>query len=47
MAHSVTELMVVLVNLAPDGLRGESYTRPGAASRVAACELLVWSPFVR
>jgi hypothetical protein len=47
MAHSVAELMAVLVNLAPGGRRGESYTRPGATSRVAAWELLVWSPSER
>jgi hypothetical protein len=47
MAHSVVELMVVLANLAPSRHLGESYTRPGAASRVAAWELLVWSPSVR
>jgi hypothetical protein len=44
---TVTEVMIVLANLAPGGCRGESYTRPGAASRVAAWELLVWSPSVR
>jgi hypothetical protein len=46
LAHSIAELMVVLVNLAPGGRRGESYTRPGAASRVAAWELLVSSSSV-
>jgi hypothetical protein len=32
------------MNLASGRCRGESCTRPGAASRVAAWELLVWSP---
>jgi hypothetical protein len=41
MAHSVTELMVVLTNLAPVGRRSESYTCPGAASRVAVWDLPV------
>jgi hypothetical protein len=41
MARSAAELMVVLTNLAPVGRRGESCTRPGAASRVAAWELPV------
>jgi hypothetical protein len=47
MAHGVVELIVVLANLAPGGRRGESCTHPGAASRVAVWELLVWSPSVR
>jgi hypothetical protein len=47
MAYSVAELMVVLENLAPGGRRGESCTRPGAASTVATWGLLVWSPPVR
>jgi hypothetical protein len=47
MAHSVMELIVVLVNLASGGRRGESCARLGAASRVAAWDLLVWSPSVR
>jgi hypothetical protein len=47
MAHSVLELMVVLENLASGGRRGDSYACPGAASRVATWELLVWSPSVR
>jgi hypothetical protein len=43
MAHNVAEVTVVLANLAPGGRRGESCTRPGAASRVAE-----WSfPFGR
>jgi hypothetical protein len=46
MAHSVVELMVVLKNLASGGRRGESCGCPGAASRVMARELLVWSPSV-
>jgi hypothetical protein len=40
MAHSVTESTVVLTNLASGGRRGESCSRPGAASRVATLELL-------
>jgi hypothetical protein len=47
MAHSVVELTVALVNLASGGRHGESCARPGAASRVAAWELLVWLPSVR
>jgi hypothetical protein len=47
MAHSVVELMVVLENLASGGHRGESCACPEATSRVAAWELLVWSPSVR
>jgi hypothetical protein len=47
MVHSAMELMVVLVNLAPVGCRGESCTRPGASSRVTVWELPVWSPSVR
>jgi hypothetical protein len=47
MAHSIAEMMVVLANLAPGGRRGESYTRLGAASRVAAWELLFSSSSVR
>jgi hypothetical protein len=47
MAHGVVELMVVLTNLASSGCHGESCARPGAASRVAVWELLVWSPSVR
>jgi hypothetical protein len=47
MAHSVLVLMVVLENLASGGRRGKSYACPGAALRVAAWELLVWSPSVR
>jgi hypothetical protein len=42
-----TELMVVLVNLASGGRRGEPCARLGAASRVVAWELLVWLPSVR
>jgi hypothetical protein len=41
MAHSVVELMVVMANLASGGCRGESYARPGTASRVAVLELLL------
>jgi hypothetical protein len=44
--HSVAKSMVVLANLTLGGCRGESYTRLGAASRVASWELLVWSPSV-
>jgi hypothetical protein len=40
MAYSVVELTVVLTNLASGGRRGESCARPGAASKVAALELL-------
>jgi hypothetical protein len=47
MAHSVLVLMVVLENLASGGRRGKSYACPGAALRVAAWELLVWSPSIR
>jgi hypothetical protein len=47
MAHSVVELMVVLTNLASGGHHDVSCACPGAASRVAAWELLVWSPSVR
>jgi hypothetical protein len=47
MAHSVMELIAVLANLASGGRRGKSCARPGAASRVAVWELLVWSPSVR
>jgi hypothetical protein len=47
MAYSVAELMVVLANLTPCGHHGESYTHQGEALRVAAWELLVWSPSVR
>jgi hypothetical protein len=47
MAHSVVESMVVLTNLASGGRRGVSCACPGAASRVAVWELLVWSSFVR
>jgi hypothetical protein len=47
MAHSVAELMVVLENLAPDRRRGESCTRPGAASRVRLWELPTLSPSIR
>jgi hypothetical protein len=46
-AHSVVELMVVLENLASGGCHGESCDCSGAASRVMARDLLVWSPFVR
>jgi hypothetical protein len=46
MAHSVVDLTVALVNLASGGRHGESCARPGAASRVAAWELLVWLPSV-
>jgi hypothetical protein len=46
MVHNVVELTVVLTNLAFGGRRGESCARPGAASRVAARDLLVWSPSV-
>jgi hypothetical protein len=46
MAHSVVELIVILMNLASGGRRGESCVRLGVASRVAAWELLVWSPSV-
>jgi hypothetical protein len=35
-----------LTNLASGGRRGESRARPGAASRVAAWEFLVWLPSV-
>jgi hypothetical protein len=45
--HSVVELMVVLENLASGGCCGKSCACPGAASRVATWELLVWSPSVR
>jgi hypothetical protein len=45
--YSVAELMVVPANLAPGERRGESCTRPGAASTVAMWGLLVWSPPVR
>jgi hypothetical protein len=47
MAHNVVELMVFLENLASGGRRGESCDCPGAASRVVARELLIWSPSVR
>jgi hypothetical protein len=47
MVHSVVELTVALTNLASSGCRGESCACPGAASRVAVRELLVWSPSVR
>jgi hypothetical protein len=47
MAHSAIKLMVVLANLASGGRRGESCACLGATSRVAAWELLVWSPSVR
>jgi hypothetical protein len=47
MGHSVVELMVVLENLTSGRRRGESCDCPGAALRVAAWELLVWSPSVR
>jgi hypothetical protein len=47
MAHSAAELMVVLMNLAPVGRCGESYTRIGAASRVVVWGLPVRSPSVR
>jgi hypothetical protein len=47
MAHSVVDLMVVLENLTSGRHRGESYDCPGAASRVMARELLVWSPSAR
>jgi hypothetical protein len=39
MAYNIVELMVVLMNIAPSGRRGESCAYPGAASRVA-----VWVP---
>jgi hypothetical protein len=42
MAYSTVELVVVLMNLAPSGRRGESYACRGAASRVA-----VWVPPAR
>jgi hypothetical protein len=41
MVYSDVELMVVLVNLAPSGHRGESCTRLGVASRVATWALPV------
>jgi hypothetical protein len=41
MVYNAVELMVVLTNLAPVGRRGEPYTRPGAASRVAVWEFIV------
>jgi hypothetical protein len=41
MVYSAMKLMVVLANLAHSGCRGESCTRPGAASRVAAWVLPV------
>jgi hypothetical protein len=44
---TLVELMVVLENLASSGCRGKSCACPGAASRVATRELLVWSPSVR
>jgi hypothetical protein len=47
MAHSVVESTVVLANLASGGRRGESCACPGAASRVVARELLVWSLSIR
>jgi hypothetical protein len=47
MAYSVAELTVVLTNLAPGQRRGESCTRPRAASRVVAWGLPVQSPSVR
>jgi hypothetical protein len=33
MVHSIVELMAVLANSVPAGRRGESYSRPGVASR--------------
>jgi hypothetical protein len=47
MVHSVVELTVVLANLAFGEHHGESWASPGAALRVAAWELLVWSTSVR
>jgi hypothetical protein len=47
MAYSVAELTVVRTNLAPAARRGESCACPGAASRVAVWEPLVWSSSVR
>jgi hypothetical protein len=42
MAYSAVELVVVLMNLAPGGRRGESSACPRAASRV-----VVWAPPAR
>jgi hypothetical protein len=47
MAHNIMKLMVVLENLASGGRHGKSCACPGAASRVATWELLVWSPSIR
>jgi hypothetical protein len=47
MTHSVVELTVVLLNFASGRHRGESYARPGEASRVVAWELLVWLQSIR
>jgi hypothetical protein len=47
MVHSVMESTAVLANLASGGRRGEFCACPGAASRVATWELLVWSPSVQ
>jgi hypothetical protein len=47
MAHSVTELMVVLVKPARGRRHGESCTRPEAASRVVVWELSVRLTSVR
>jgi hypothetical protein len=47
MVYSATECMVVLMNLASGGRRGESCARPGATSRVALWKPLVWSSSIR
>jgi hypothetical protein len=44
MVYNATEWMAILANLAPVGRRGESCSRPRAASRVAVWELPVRSP---